>query len=165
MTKLEKFLRENNAWEAFKKNYDPDYKFNKGKSFVEFMFLTGNDYRGLHAAFSWASAPEMGDYWSELYCKYRDDYLNKENEIKKELMEIKKEATHDGALLKQVGGNHYKEMVIQPIEFVHKNNLNFCQGNVIKYITRYKNKNGIEDLKKVKHYAELLAKLEYGEDI
>jgi len=63
----------------------------------------------------------------------------------------------------QVGGNHYKDMAIQPIEFTMKNNLNFCQGNVIKYICRYKNKNGIEDLKKVKHYVDLLIEIEYGE--
>ena len=69
------------------------------------------------------------------------------------------------ALDVQVGGNHYKDMPIQPIEFTHKNNLNFCQGNIIKYASRYKAKNGVEDLKKVKHYAELLAKLEYGIDI
>lgn len=75
--------------------------------------------------------------------------------------EMKKE----NALAKQVGGDHYKKMAIQPIEFTHKNKLNFCQGNIIKYITRYKTKHGIEDLKKVKHYAELLAELEYGEKI
>lgn len=71
----------------------------------------------------------------------------------------------ESALDVQVGGCHYKTMVIQPIEFTHKNNLNFCQGNIIKYATRYKNKNGIEDLKKVIHYAQLLAELEYGEKI
>lgn len=71
----------------------------------------------------------------------------------------------ESALDKQVGGGHYKDMAIQPLEFTHKNNLNFCQGNIVKYASRYKSKNGIEDLKKVKHYAELLAKLEYGVDI
>ena len=68
------------------------------------------------------------------------------------------------ALDKQEGGNHYKDMLIQPIEFTHKNGLNFCQGNIIKYACRYKNKNGIEDLKKVIHYAELLIELEYERD-
>lgn len=63
----------------------------------------------------------------------------------------------------QVGGGHYKNMAIQPIEFTHKNNLNFCQGNIIKYATRYKAKNGKEDLEKVIHYAQLLIELEYGE--
>lgn len=68
------------------------------------------------------------------------------------------------ALDKQVGGDHYKNMKIQPIEFTHKNDLNFCQGNIIKYVTRYKFKNGKQDLEKVIHYAELLIDLEYGDE-
>jgi len=60
------------------------------------------------------------------------------------------------ALDTQIGGNHYKDMKIQPVEFILANGLGFCEGNVIKYISRYKNKNGIEDLEKVKHYVELL---------
>lgn len=66
---------------------------------------------------------------------------------------------------KQVGGNHYKQFKIQPFEFIQKNDLNFGQGNVVKYVCRYKYKNGIEDLKKAKHYLELLAQTEYGEQI
>lgn len=68
------------------------------------------------------------------------------------------------ALTKQEGGNHYKSMKIQPVEFIHANNIGFLEGNVIKYICRHKNKNGIEDLKKVIHYAELLIQLEYGDE-
>ena len=64
------------------------------------------------------------------------------------------------ALDTQVGGSHYKNMVIQPVEFIEKNNLGFCAGNVIKYICRYKNKNGIEDLKKARHYIDLLIEIE-----
>ena len=56
---------------------------------------------------------------------------------------------------KQIGGNHYKQYKIQPIEFIMANDLNFIQGNVIKYICRYENKNGLEDLDKVIHYCEL----------
>lgn len=56
----------------------------------------------------------------------------------------------------QIGGDHYKNMILQPIEYILKNNLNFCEGNVIKYITRYKDKNGIEDLKKARHYLDML---------
>ena len=56
---------------------------------------------------------------------------------------------------KQVGGNHYKDFHIQPYEFISKNNLSFFQGNVIKYVCRYMNKNGIEDLDKIIHYCEL----------
>jgi hypothetical protein len=64
------------------------------------------------------------------------------------------------ALDKQVGGSHYKDMAIQPIEYIHKNGLGFCEGNIVKYITRWKTKNGIEDLRKVIHYAELLIQME-----
>lgn len=72
------------------------------------------------------------------------------------------QAKAQNALSVQVGGGHYNSMAIQPIEYVHKNNLNFCQGNIIKYVSRYKNKNGIEDLKKAKHMIDLLIELEYG---
>jgi hypothetical protein len=56
---------------------------------------------------------------------------------------------------KQVGGSHYKSFLIQPYEFISKNDLSFFQGNVIKYVCRYLNKNGIEDLNKIIHYCEL----------
>ena len=56
----------------------------------------------------------------------------------------------------QVGGNHYKSMKIQPIEFTLANGLGFCEGNVIKYVSRWKSKNGVEDLRKAKHYIEML---------
>ena len=56
---------------------------------------------------------------------------------------------------KQIGGNHYKNFLIQPYEFISKNNLSFFQGNVIKYVCRYLNKNGIEDIDKIIHYCEL----------
>jgi len=67
------------------------------------------------------------------------------------------------ALNTQVGGSHYKDLPIQPVEFIERNNLGFCAGNVIKYVCRYKNKNGIEDLKKAKHYLELLIEIEENE--
>lgn len=66
----------------------------------------------------------------------------------------------NGALMKQVGGSHYKDKAIQPIEYIHANNLGFCAGNVIKYVTRYKEKNGVQDLEKAKHYLEMLIELE-----
>ena len=50
----------------------------------------------------------------------------------------------------QVGGSHYREMKIQPIEFITANNIGFMEGNIIKYITRHKFKNGVEDIKKIK---------------
>jgi len=57
---------------------------------------------------------------------------------------------------KQVGGNHYKKYKIQPIEFIIKNKLDFSQGSVIKYVLRFKEKGGVVDLEKAKHYIELL---------
>jgi hypothetical protein len=64
------------------------------------------------------------------------------------------------ALSSQVGGTHYSQMPIQPVEFITKNNLSFLEGNVIKYVCRWKNKNGIADLEKAKHYIDLLIELE-----
>ncbi|ALV64621.1 DUF3310 domain-containing protein [Campylobacter fetus] len=57
---------------------------------------------------------------------------------------------------KQIGGNHYQKMDIQPLEFITKNKLDFCEGNIIKYVCRYKDKNGLEDLLKARHYLDIL---------
>ena len=62
----------------------------------------------------------------------------------------------------QAGGHHYKDCAIQPIEFIHANGLDFFQGNIVKYATRHKAKNGAEDLRKVIHYAQLALELQYG---
>ena len=60
---------------------------------------------------------------------------------------------------KQIGGNHYKDFKIQPIEFITKNKLSFIQGCVVKYICRFDRKNGKEDLDKIIHYCELQKEL------
>ena len=57
---------------------------------------------------------------------------------------------------KQVGGSHYKKYKIQPVEFIIKNNIGFVEGNIIKYVLRFKEKGGVQDLLKAKHYIELL---------
>lgn len=67
----------------------------------------------------------------------------------------------DSAFESQVGGDHYKKCVIQPTEYNVKNNLGFCEGNIVKYITRHQDKNGAEDIKKIIHYCELLLELKY----
>ena len=66
-------------------------------------------------------------------------------------------------LVPQEGGDHYKLRPIQPIEYSERNGLSMCQGNIVKYITRHKEKNGVEDLAKVVHYALLEAFFVYGE--
>jgi hypothetical protein len=60
------------------------------------------------------------------------------------------------ALDEQVGGSHYKDLRIQPIEYILANDLPFIEGNIIKYTTRWKQKGGVEDIKKVIHYAQIL---------
>lgn len=68
------------------------------------------------------------------------------------------------ALKTQVGGNHYKNMQMQPIELIAKLNLNYFQGNIVKYISRNKD-NKIEDLEKAKHYCELAIELDKKDNI
>lgn len=68
------------------------------------------------------------------------------------------------AIDKQVGGDHYKDMVIQPVVFCQANNLNACESNIVKYACRHKQKGRKKDLEKVIHYAQMLIELEYGED-
>lgn len=65
------------------------------------------------------------------------------------------------SLDEQIGGNHYRSMAIQPVEFIHRNHLGFIEGCIIKYICRYKSKNGFEDLEKIKHYVDLLIAFDY----
>lgn len=53
---------------------------------------------------------------------------------------------------------HYNKNKIQPIDYILANEMDFITGNIIKYVTRYKHKNGVEDLKKAQHYLEILIK-------
>ena len=64
------------------------------------------------------------------------------------------------ALDKQVAGSHYKDLPIQPVEYIYANALGYFEGNVIKYVSRWRKKNGVADLEKAKHYIELLIELE-----
>lgn len=56
----------------------------------------------------------------------------------------------------QVGGTHYRDMKIQPVEFIQDNLMGFCEGSVIKYVCRWRFKGGLEDLRKARHYIELI---------
>jgi hypothetical protein len=67
------------------------------------------------------------------------------------------------ALNEQVGGSHYKDFRIQPAEYCHANRLGLLEGNVVKYVTRYKQKGGKQDLQKAIHCLQLLIELEYPE--
>ena len=72
------------------------------------------------------------------------------------------ESQRESALDTQIGGEHYKKHTIQPVEFITKNKLGFLEGCVIKRICRYEDKNGREDLEKIKHEIDLLIELKYG---
>ena len=66
------------------------------------------------------------------------------------------------ALDTQVAGSHYKKYVIQPVEFIVKNDIAFLEANIIKYAVRHRDKNGVEDLRKVIHYALIAMEMYYG---
>ena len=89
-----------------------------------------------------------GDHYAEADLTYREvcDAVATRNQAKR--TQIRDERT-------QIGGEHYK-LPIQPIDFIVKNNIPFREANIIKYVVRYKNKNGIEDLKKARHYLDMI---------
>ena len=62
----------------------------------------------------------------------------------------------------QVGGDHYSKLGIQPIHYIHENNLDFFQGSAIKYITRHRDKGGAHDIEKAIHFLQLILELEYN---
>ena len=64
----------------------------------------------------------------------------------------------------QVGGNHYKDMKIQPSEFINENKLQFAEGNAIKYICRHGSKGQKQDLEKAKHYIDMIIERDYGDE-
>ncbi len=61
---------------------------------------------------------------------------------------------------KQIAGSHYVRMAIQPAEYCHLNGIGKLEGDVIAYVSRWRTKNGIEDLKKAMHTLEILIELE-----
>lgn len=81
-----------------------------------------------------------------------DDFEN----LVEEILEEEKEILEKLATDEQVGGDHYKGRAIQPIDYILANELDFCEGNVVKYVTRWRFKNGIEDLKKARQYLDFM---------
>jgi len=66
------------------------------------------------------------------------------------------EQVYQSALDIQHGGNHYKDLAIQPVEYILKNKIGFAEGCAIKYLTRWKSKGGIQDLEKARHFIDML---------
>jgi|TARA_R100001530_G_scaffold42386_1_gene32286 hypothetical protein len=85
-------------------------------------------------------------------------YLNK-------LKKLSKLRKNDGSspMDYQVGGNHYKDCGIQPVDYIFQNNLDYFEGNVVKYITRHRKKaEGRKDVEKAIHYAQMILELYYN---
>lgn len=77
--------------------------------------------------------------------------------VKQQQADMKTPAkTHGTVLGTQVGGDHYTKHKIQPITYIWANGLGFSEGNVVKYVTRWKDKGGVKDLKKARHHLDLL---------
>lgn len=79
-----------------------------------------------------------------------------------EKVEAEEAPYNDNPLDRQVGGAHYKNMKIQPVEFITANDIGFLEGNIIKYVCRHATKNGAQDVEKIIHYAQLLLATKYG---
>ena len=80
-------------------------------------------------------------------------------------MRFEENNTTKSCMDSQQGGTHYQQGTIQPIEYIHANDLNFFEGNAIKYVTRNRRKGSpVEDLKKAVHYLQLELKLNHGID-
>ena len=112
---------------------------------VRVKFRSGNEWIGPPDSLDWGVEGDRGDIvaWRPV------DNVNEQAEVKT-------------ALDTQIGGEHYKNYAIQPVEFITKNKLGFLEGCVIKRICRYEDKNGLEDLRKAKHEIDLLIELKYG---
>lgn len=65
---------------------------------------------------------------------------------------------------RQEDGDHYKSLKIQPVEYIHANNLPFIEGSVVKYVTRWRSKGGVKDLEKARHFIDLLIELDQRKD-
>ena len=100
---------------------------------------------------------------NDTFCGYviRRDSRYRNGEMRYDWVRWIFEEYNDEVISEQIGGDHYKKLKIQPTEFIHSNSIPFIEGNIIKYVVRHRHKNGIEDLKKAKHYIELLIKFEY----
>lgn len=96
------------------------------------------------------SSGPVGRDWCEVCGKLLCEYPAPEDVV----------AALESPMNVQVGGGHYKGMAIQPIEYIHANKIGFAEGCVIKYVSRWKNKGGVEDLRKAEHFIKLLIELE-----
>lgn len=84
------------------------------------------------------------------------------NEVETWAGDGEEDSSHLPALNQQVGGTHYTKLAIQPMEYSMYNKLDPLQHTIIKYVTRFRDKNGVDDLYKAKHCLDMLIEMEYG---
>ena len=87
--------------------------------------------------------------------------LNRGGRTHDTLQDVREESG-DGMseLAQQVGGDHYRKMAIQPVEYILASGLGFVEGSVVKYVSRWQSKGGLEDLEKARHLLSLLIESE-----
>ena len=131
---------------------------------TEAKFKVGDRVRCIRDGIGAGAAPKTGCLYTVQEVGYSGGRVLRLAEIPESqwyesIFELEEESKQS-ALSTQVGGSHYKNFAIQPSEFIHRNGIGFLEGNVIKYVTRYRAKNGLQDLQKAKHYIEMLIEME-----
>lgn len=96
-----------------------------------------------------------GDMW------YTEEILETKAAVAEQLEKLA--PVEEEPTVKQVGGDHYL-LPIQPVDYIYYNEIPYLEGNVIKYVTRHRNKNGRQDIEKAIHYLEMILDREYAED-
>jgi hypothetical protein len=102
----------------------------------------------------------MSHTHKEMLKEFEDDYkLEPSWKIHNDTRNVASEVPYDKASDTMIGGTHYKMLPIEPWEIIERNNMGFFEGNALKYIMRFKLKNGVEDLKKARHYLDKLIEM------
>lgn len=99
---------------------------------------------------------ESKTWCHDCYCWHDTELMCAEIELQREEARQRAERVNKMASATQVGGDHYSKLAIGPLEYSMRNKLDAMQHTVIKYVTRFRDKNGIEDLRKAIHTLELL---------
>lgn len=97
---------------------------------------------------------------SDLFPDLSNKLTTEEEQELHHMLETSRLNKRTSALDMQVAGNHYKNLKIQPVEYIHTNKIPFIEGCIIKYASRWRDKGGIKDLEKIKHFVDLLIELE-----
>lgn len=118
----------------------------------ELTLVTPQDYNNKDLM----SRPEPNQEPEELFSKMKEERKKPKKPVEEPELTYGETISSLKEDSKQVGGNHYSKLPIEPIDYIVKNGLGYREGNVVKYVTRHKDKNGAEDIKKAIHYLEMI---------